>query len=81
MKNIQEWLGHTNFNTTADVHSHVDFSSKLQSAVVISSALKEDKEVNGECENLDYEIEVFEKNWKKSIDSRKNKRQKCKNLG
>ena len=39
MKQIQEWLGHSNFSTTADVYSHLDFSSKLQSANVISSAL------------------------------------------
>ena len=39
MKQIQEWLGHSNFSTTADVYSHLDFTSKLQSASVISSAL------------------------------------------
>ena len=39
MKQIQEWLGHSNFSTTADVYSHLDFTSKLQSANVISSAL------------------------------------------
>ena len=61
MKNIQEWLGHANFNTTADVYSHLDFSSKLQSASVISSALKEDKEENSEFENLDDEIEELER--------------------
>lgn len=36
MKHIQEWLGHANFNTTADVYSHLDFSSKIISANVIS---------------------------------------------
>lgn len=61
MKNIQEWLGHANFNTTADVYSHLDFSSKLQSASVISSALKEDKEENSEYESLDDEIEELER--------------------
>ena len=25
MKEIQEWLGHSNFSTTADVYSHLDF--------------------------------------------------------
>ena len=39
MKNIQEWLGHSNFNTTADVYSHLDYSTKLESASTISSAL------------------------------------------
>ena len=64
MKNIQEWLGHANFNTTADIYSHLDFSSKLQSASVISSALKEDKEENNEYESLDDEIEELEKKLK-----------------
>ena len=36
MKNIQEWLGHSNFNTTADVYSHLDYTSKYESAGAIS---------------------------------------------
>lgn len=39
MKNIQEWLGHSNFNTTADVYSHLDYTSKYESAGAISNAL------------------------------------------
>ncbi len=39
MKHIQEWLGHANFNTTADVYSHLDFSSKIISANVITDNL------------------------------------------
>ena len=39
MKNVQEWLGHSNFNTTADVYSHLDYSSKYESANAIASAL------------------------------------------
>ncbi len=39
MKNIQEWLGHSNFNTTADVYSHLDYTAKYESANAISSAL------------------------------------------
>ena len=37
MKEIQEWLGHSNFSTTADVYSHLDFSSKINAAQTISS--------------------------------------------
>ena len=48
-------------HTTADVYSHLDFSSKLQSASVISSALKENKGENGEYESLDDEIEELER--------------------
>ena len=43
MKNIQEWLGHSNFNTTADVYSHLDYSSKYESANVINQALTQTK--------------------------------------
>lgn len=39
MKQIQEWLGHSNFSTTADVYSHLDFSSKIDSANKIADAL------------------------------------------
>ena len=39
MKQIQEWLGHSSFQTTADIYSHLDFSSKISSANTISTAL------------------------------------------
>ena len=37
MKEIQEWLGHSNFSTTADVYSHLDFSAKIRAAQTISA--------------------------------------------
>lgn len=39
MKQIQDWLGHSTFNITADIYSHLDFSSKQDSANAISAAL------------------------------------------
>lgn len=39
MKAIQEWLGHANYRTTADVYSHLDFRSKEHSAEIISQVL------------------------------------------
>lgn len=39
MKQIQEWLGHATFNTTADTYSHLDYNSKLASAEKIINAL------------------------------------------
>ena len=39
MKAIQEWLGHSNYRTTADVYSHLDFKSKERSAEIISRLL------------------------------------------
>ena len=32
LKHIQEWLGHSDFSTTANIYSHLDYSSKLTSA-------------------------------------------------
>ncbi|MEC0233823.1 hypothetical protein P4H71_05570 [Paenibacillus kribbensis] len=29
MKEIQEWLGHSHFSTTANIYAHLDYSSKL----------------------------------------------------
>ena len=39
MKQIQEWLGHSTFNTTADTYSHLEYNSKLASAEKIGKAL------------------------------------------
>ena len=41
MKEIQEWLGHSNFSTTADVYSHLDFSAKIKAAHTIASAYED----------------------------------------
>lgn len=38
LKEIQEWLGHSNFATTADVYSHLDFSFKIKAANSIAQA-------------------------------------------
>ena len=54
MKNVQEWLGHSNFNTTADVYSHLDYSSKYESANAIASALS-GPEQNNSSQNVSYE--------------------------
>lgn len=37
MKAVQEWLGHSTFNTTADIYSHLNYSSKLGIADTLSS--------------------------------------------
>lgn len=50
MKEIQEWLGHSNFSTTADVYSHLDFSAKVKAANTIASAYEESpKPVTADC--------------------------------
>lgn len=39
MKEIQEWLGHSSYNTTANIYAHVDSSSKENSANTMSNVL------------------------------------------
>lgn len=36
MKQIQLWLGHSTFSTTADIYAHLDFSAQEQSAAAMS---------------------------------------------
>ena len=38
MKEIQDWLGHADFGTTANVYSHLDFSAKVKAANTITAA-------------------------------------------
>jgi len=48
MKAIQEWLGHFNFSTTANIYAHLDSKSKDLSVQALSNAIsikKENEEV------------------------------------
>ncbi len=40
MKDIQVWLGHSSFNTTANLYAHVDKTASENSAKVISNVLR-----------------------------------------
>ena len=40
MKQIQEWLGHSDFSTTANIYAHMDYSSKISSAQAMMNGLK-----------------------------------------
>lgn len=40
MKAIQEWLGHSNFSTTANLYAHLDTNSKKLSASVLENTFK-----------------------------------------
>lgn len=44
IKEIQEWLGHASFGTTADVYSHLDFSSKVRVANTLFETYSQTKE-------------------------------------
>lgn len=46
MKAIQEWLGHSTFNVTADFYSHLDYNSKLASAETIAKIFEANKSDN-----------------------------------
>ena len=35
MKQVQEWLGHSTFSTTADIYAHLDYKSKQGSACLL----------------------------------------------
>lgn len=60
IKQIQDWLGHANFSTTADIYSHLDFSTKVHSANTIAASLNfsdkdetdGNKELNSFRENI-----------------------------
>ena len=39
MKQIQDWLGHSDFATTANIYAHLDYNSKLISAQAMVDGL------------------------------------------
>ena len=48
LKQIQEWLGHSDIATTANIYSHLDFQSKVLSANVMENALSLPEITNNE---------------------------------
>ena len=70
MKHIQEWLGHSSYNLTADTYSHLSFESKKESANVISKVLSNDKS-NNELENEIIELERLLKVKKQELEKTK----------
>ena len=43
MKAIQEWLGHSNFSTTANLYAHLDVNSKIMSAQTMADIINKQK--------------------------------------
>ena len=69
MKQIQEWLGHSTFQTTADIYSHLEYSSKLSSANAISNALTFENEQPKQTLELDLtEYEQEQQSYDNSLD-------------
>lgn len=41
MKMIQDWLGHSDMSTTANIYSHIDYTSKIESAETMGRILSQ----------------------------------------
>lgn len=39
LKQIQEWLGHSDFSTTANIYAHLDDKSKISSAQAMEKGM------------------------------------------
>ena len=48
MKEIQAWLGHSNYNTTANLYAHLDISGMNKTAELMSNVFGTKKEVVSE---------------------------------
>lgn len=40
LKQIQEWLGHSDFSTTANIYAHLDYKSKISSAQAMERGMQ-----------------------------------------
>jgi hypothetical protein len=39
LKQIQDWLGHSDFSTTANIYAHLDYTSKISSAQAMENEM------------------------------------------
>ena len=59
MKQIQEWLGHSDFSTTANIYSHLDYSSKISSAEAMMNGLGINQNSGNEENSLQNQPALF----------------------
>lgn len=53
MKEIQEWLGHSAISTTADIYSHLNYSSKLNVANTLTSVFSGETVILGQQDSAE----------------------------
>lgn len=53
MKEIQEWLGHSAISTTADIYSHLNYSSKLNVANTLTSVFGGETIISGQQDSAE----------------------------
>jgi len=46
LKDIQEWLGHSDIGTTSNIYTHLDYSNKVSSANAILPAYPQNVQVD-----------------------------------
>lgn len=49
MKEVQEWLGHSDYATTANIYSHLEYNSKVSSAQAMRGTKAQIKKLTREC--------------------------------
>lgn len=75
MKAVQEWLGHSTFSTTADIYSHLNYSSKLNIAETLSGIFggkpvlqtQDDFDVMATMQKIFYSSDMLDEPPKKSV--------------
>lgn len=76
MKAVQEWLGHSTFSTTADIYSHLNYSSKLAVADTLTNVFngKPVPKIQSDTNSMDTMQKLFSFSEVENPDDSKEKR-------
>lgn len=76
MKAVQEWLGHSTFSTTADIYSHLNYSSKLAVADTLTNVFngKPVPKTQSDTDSMDTMQKLFSFSEVENPDDSKEKR-------